>query len=84
MVDVPSMLIGAGITLFSVIAGAGLSFLHAMRKREPVKESICGCHHHRSFHEDSGKCHARDPYGREECGCVTYLGPEYYPEDDDE
>jgi hypothetical protein len=45
------------------------------RARDP--EPICGCRHHRSFHDEKG-CHSisRPRYeNKTKCGCKIYIGP---------
>lgn len=77
------MLEGALILLAGILIGR---FAPARRRKpKPVKDPkpICGCGHHRSFHEDGGACKERVYLGIAEghkpCTCRHYVGPEVYP-----
>lgn len=66
--------IGAAVTLVAYKAGQ-----RRERRREPkAKQPICGCSHHRSYHQDGkGECmHEYLHYGNPvKCTCQGYHGP---------
>jgi len=72
----------------AVIVGVLLGRFLPNRRRgpKPAKaiQPICGCDHHRSFHDPaSGECHGRNYEGAgyySACTCRQYSGPEPLPE----
>jgi hypothetical protein len=85
---------GAALVVLGIILGK----IPAPRRRrtprlDPPLAPVCGCQHHKSYHDDEG-CHAGylthelDKYGRKRgerstvvvCGCKGYEGPVPYTE----
>jgi hypothetical protein len=70
----------------AAIAGAGYLLGRLQRKPRAVlfkePESICGCEHHYSFHDEAG-CHFQyfdhDTERNLHCTCKKYVGPEPLP-----
>ena len=76
------IIIGLGLTVIGVVGG--VVFVNQVSANEKEREAltshkpICGCTHHRSFHDEQG-CHFMDVDAwREpvECGCKKYIGPD--------
>jgi hypothetical protein len=87
------LLAGGGLVAIGTLIGR---FLPARKRAPRPPEPVCGCDHHRSYHEGgSGACHHVEreyqgyvydpPYAEVPCTCQVYTGPEplgsyYMPE----
>lgn len=61
--------------------GAYRTGVHRERKRRPgEKQPICGCGHHRSYHEEKGGCRKSVGFDGLTCRCQKYIGPIPYDE----
>jgi len=72
--DIATLLAGGGL----VAAGAVLQrVLPAPRRnRKQLRQPICGCKHHRSFHEEgTGACSKISGWDDKQCRCQIYSGP---------
>jgi hypothetical protein len=84
-----AMLEGAGILAAGIAAGR-LWLRLARRPSAPAPhQPVCGCGHHRSFHDpEAGRCHStmkvRSTFAQDgwiqDCTCRAYTGPEPLPE----
>jgi len=70
------------VIVWAVLMGAVglLSYRFGYRgaQRLDQQRPICGCSHHLSFHERSGRCRW-DHFNRMHCTCQRYIGPEPVP-----
>jgi hypothetical protein len=84
------LLVGAAVFAAGQVTGRYLWPRHR-KPPEIVRGPICGCGHHRSLHDDKGKCHggfseighkpiASVKYSHLACKCKQYVGPEPLPE----
>ena len=81
--DPVSLAVGAAL-LASGYGGGRVG--RARRHPKPPKptQPICGCGHHKSFHQNDGACQERVYVsyveGHKQCTCKHYVGPEPLPE----
>lgn len=53
----------------------------------PEEKAVCGCEHHKCFHDENGCGHTLQiyeansyhPIAETHCGCKGYMGPEHLP-----
>jgi len=92
MTGLEGLITGAAISAGAMVAQRISMAIPARRRRAKPIAPVCGCEHHRSFHEDgTGPCHHMNYAGYEEtadayrrvhvqCGCRAYSGPVPLPE----
>jgi hypothetical protein len=91
MITSGSMLTGAIILLVGVVIGALIGRMawpaRGMAPKPGEPKPVCGCKHHYSMHDQSGRCHEQEwRYSKGEgehwvdCACQRYTGPEPLPE----
>ena len=76
MLDPLSMLAGAAL----VGVGYGSGRVGRVRRRPRVVKPLCGCKHHKSYHEGGGRCSFVGWFSGERCKCKGYVGPQELPE----
>jgi hypothetical protein len=76
------MIIVVIIAAAVAVSGTLLSLVLLLRRRPvPPVRPICGCGHHRSFHDEGkGRCLYKTAFFMFSCSCRVYTGPEPLPE----
>lgn len=78
MFDPLSLVAGAGLAAAGYAGGARA---RRRARRASVPKPVCGCKHHKSYHENgSSKCSFVQWFSGERCKCKKYVGPQPLPE----
>jgi hypothetical protein len=78
---IPGLLEGAVIAVGAFLAGQWLPRPRLRRGALKPPRPVCGCGHHRSFHDPAtGECRAPVPGKVMPCTCKQYSGPVPLPE----